>query len=71
LFLCLVVFLIAAGSTRSSGKTPLLSWAELRHHFGAASGAEEQDKLRLAEFAALEPIDAHAHISQTSVVALA
>jgi len=67
LVLCLVVFLIAARSTRSSGKTPLLSWAGLRHLFGAAVGGEEQDKLRLAEFTALEPIDAHAHISQTAI----
>jgi len=28
--------------------------------------SEDQDKLRLAEFAALEPIDAHTHIAQAS-----
>ena len=34
--------------------------------FGRMLPTDDQDKLRLAEFAALEPIDAHTHIARTT-----
>jgi len=66
LVLSLSILLIAARSAQASGKSPFMSWVGFRHMFGRMFATEDQDKLRLAEFVALEPIDTHTHIAQTS-----
>jgi predicted TIM-barrel fold metal-dependent hydrolase len=66
LVLSLGTLLIAARTTQVTGQSPFMSWAGFRHMFGRMFATEDQDKLRLAEFAALEPIDVHTHIAQTT-----
>ena len=63
--LCLDILLIAARVTQDSGQSPLPSWSCLRHLFGRMPATEDHDKL--AEFAALEPINSHTHIALTTL----
>jgi predicted TIM-barrel fold metal-dependent hydrolase len=66
LVLSLGTLLIAARTAQVTGQSPFMSWAGFRHMFGRMFATEDQGKLRLAEFAALEPIDVHTHIAQTT-----
>ena len=66
LLVCLGILLVVARVAQGSGQSLLMSWSSLRHGFGRMFATEDPNKLWLAEFAALEPIDAHTHISQTT-----
>ena len=59
LVLCLGTLLFAAHAARDSGQSSFLIWSGSRHMFGRMFATDDQDKLRLAEFVALEPIDSH------------
>ena len=56
--------LFAARAARGSGQYPFMSWSGSRQMFGRMFATDDQDKLGLAEFAALEPIDSHTHIAR-------
>ena len=55
-----------ARAARGSRQYPFMSWSGSRHMFGRMFASDDQDKLRLTEIVALEPIDSHTHIALTT-----